>query len=1657
MILADSDFDGLGVLTIAADSDGLGGGDLETFGSTALHGAAVGLSGDRVIVDAVSAHAGDVSVAGSFVFLKGNVSAGGNVDVWGGSGQLTSSDVTDISATGNVWLDSESRVAVLGSIGQFQIPSSVQINQRTAAPGYVTTNGPITSTNNVLVSGQAATHFADLTSLLGSVRIDASSVVVTSAITANANTLLGGHAIHVSSASNTVFVNGPWNATGVPDLSMHADGVGVDLNANVTASGSILVAADNDLFGLASVNVTSATGNIVLIADADGDNDGTISFEADINHGDGGTFVSVTDAYGSIGGVISGIGGFTKNGFGTLALTAHNTFSGVTTLNEGTLLIEGSVGAGVTVNGGTLGGSGTIDGGPVSMVGSGSVAPGDSPGRLTVDDDVVLVSAGSFNVELDGTMAGDEYDQLQVTGGGRGVTLNDAVLHVTLGFAPAHSDSFVIIDNVESDSSVVGTFQGLPEGSALSADGEVFLITYMGGDGNDVVLTNVKLVSLSVTNSVAEDGATNILYTLTRTGTASGELIVNLDVTGTALFGTDYTQSGAADFATPTGSVTITDGNATATVYVDPTADAVVELDESVGLTIEAGTGYAVGAAHSATASILNDDIATLTIRDVVRQEGNAGLTPFSFAITLDRLVDRDVDVDVSTQDGTATLGDSDYIALNQSITIPALTTSVNVIVDVIGDKKVESDIEEFTLRVGNLVDAGVVFAGGADSLAAAGLIINDDVNLLTATPIVGVTQAAGRTSLTFTNPATGIARSVTPFAANFAGGATVGAGDINGDGVPEVIAAAGPGGGPHIQIFDSAGEVVSEFFAFGGDFRGGVNMAVGDFNRDGIADIVAAAGSGGGPHVKVFDGSRLPHVLFDFFAYSPGFSGGVRVAVDDINGDGIHDIVTAPGPGGGPNVKVFDGSTGQAIKDFFAFDPSFTGGVLISTGDFNGDKFGDIITAAGSGGGPAVAVRSGQDLSTIGSFLAYDPVYKGGVQVTGADLRGDGITDVIVGPADNTPLGKQLFAGSTFQLDRSFTPTQLNQISTLSSATPVGNVAPIVLNEPQSLNVTRGKAVHWTVPRNVFFDENVQDTLSLSASLANGSALPAWLSFNTTTNTLTGVSDRDSTGIHMLRLTADDGHGGSVSTSFDLNLLTPARPGRPVVTSPAFDGVVADLTPRISWNDDVNASRYDVSIVDVSTGQQVARDKNVTTPWFEPTAELSSGVFDVRLRAANVFDAFSPWSRTHHVRILIGAPARPIPTQPVGTIADATPEFTWTQDVNTDRVELSIVSNSTHSEVARVRNIQTNSYTLTSPLPSGSYRYNLQAWNELDARSGWTVAESFSINLPVPSVAPEITKPTAAGTVRDSRPTITWRSVADAAFYNLVVTDASSGRVLIDRTGLTSTSFTPSNPIGDGTYRVVVTGTNEAGTAGPSSDAVTFTIALGHPERPVIVAPGLDIANPRPTFMWTPVAGVVEYQLWLTNNTTGVSPYLRMVRLTGTVATATRDLTPGDYSVWIKAISVNGTHRWSLEHRFSVEFDVVTLNGESLPLPVAGETSEQAESAALIEPGELLAFGRLEPALERMAVLPTDNDGAEVAKRQTHTTVDDQHSTPAKDEIDGHESDGRESDGRESDAGASDAGESDANDFAWDEFSLNESEADRFFAECGLVADLMA
>ncbi len=115
------------------------------------------------------------------------------------------------------------------------------------------------------------------------------------------------------------------------------------------------------------------------------------------------------------------------------------------------------------------------------------------------------------------------------------------------------------------------------------------------------------------------------------------------------------------------------------------------------------------------------------------------------------------------------------------------------------------------------------------------------------------------------------------PYSPNYMNGVTVATGDIDGNGSLEIVTGTRWGGGPQIRTFNWIGQVKSQFFAYNENFHGGVNVTCGDLDGDRIDEIITGAGPGGGPHVRIFN--SVGQVKSQFFAYNENFHGGVYVA----------------------------------------------------------------------------------------------------------------------------------------------------------------------------------------------------------------------------------------------------------------------------------------------------------------------------------------------------------------------------------------------------------------------------------------------------------------------------------------------------------------------------------------------------------------------------------------------------------------------------------------------------------------------------------------------------------------------------------------------------------------------------------------------------------
>ncbi|OGY90220.1 MAG: hypothetical protein A3B30_02670 [Candidatus Komeilibacteria bacterium RIFCSPLOWO2_01_FULL_52_15] len=229
------------------------------------------------------------------------------------------------------------------------------------------------------------------------------------------------------------------------------------------------------------------------------------------------------------------------------------------------------------------------------------------------------------------------------------------------------------------------------------------------------------------------------------------------------------------------------------------------------------------------------------------------------------------------------------------------------------------------------------------------------------------------------------------------------------------IIMAQGAGFEPLIVVKDKNGSLVSQFYAYTKSFRGGVAVATGDINGDGIPEIITAPLSRGGPHIRVFD--VFGSLLLQFMAYDTAYRGGLSVAAADMNGDGAAEIVVSPLSGHQPQVRVFD-SRGSKISEFMAYAASFLGGVRVAAGDVNHDHAGEIVTVPATGGGPHVRVFNSSG-GLLSQFMAFDSRMRGGYFVAiggGSSDRGD---PILVVPERNDNVVLAMFDSSGAESNR--------------------------------------------------------------------------------------------------------------------------------------------------------------------------------------------------------------------------------------------------------------------------------------------------------------------------------------------------------------------------------------------------------------------------------------------------------------------------------------------------------------------------------------------------------------------------------------------------------------------------------------------------------------
>lgn len=234
---------------------------------------------------------------------------------------------------------------------------------------------------------------------------------------------------------------------------------------------------------------------------------------------------------------------------------------------------------------------------------------------------------------------------------------------------------------------------------------------------------------------------------------------------------------------------------------------------------------------------------------------------------------------------------------------------------------------------------------------------------------------------------------------------------------------------GAFARVFNEKGEKVTNgFFTYKNGFKGDVSILSVNIDTDAqLETLVDGDGS-----VNIFDNGK--HIT-SFRPYGKSYTKHISFAVADINGDGKQEIITAPGQGGGPQIKMFSITGKELSGGFFAYDKNFHGGVSLAVADISGDNVPEIITGAGVGAGPQVKIFSPQGKLLTPPNFVYDKTYRSGINVATGDTNGDGKIEIIVSPILGGGPQVKVF-NKDFKLLNQFFAFDKNQRSRLNLST---------------------------------------------------------------------------------------------------------------------------------------------------------------------------------------------------------------------------------------------------------------------------------------------------------------------------------------------------------------------------------------------------------------------------------------------------------------------------------------------------------------------------------------------------------------------------------------------------------------------------------------------
>jgi hypothetical protein len=881
-----------------------------------------------------------------------------------------------------------------------------------------TVTGPVFAKNIALNSFGKSVSFAEAVKLTSGGSTGLSVVAIgagTITFGKNIDVLDANDQVQLSSDDGAITVNG--SITGKNEITITANG-----NGNITLAGAVSTDQTNG-----NVNVQSGTGNILVKGavntlgsaariEIDTITSGNITIDGNISTTGGGNIFLGAE----ISGVATGTGNITINGTVTTTGTTTSGSIYLATGGAGTFTINKNLSTGSATSSGSI---------FIDVVGA-------QVNTLNVSKGVNITSAGQIQFETQGST-----NTISLAAGVN-ISSVGSVIDSTLGTGTGILNLAGNITTTNGDIVINDNILNLGDATSLKAGGTGKLITITSVQGNQNLTLNASgaitigtlgsvtpLNTLTIENSQGATfsgnfNAANVVISDTSNGAGiqfqGDSTIISKKFTTTTkgynvLLGDSLTDvvviAGTPEFLN-LGAVSM-QGNISLPAGGAITAGSTSTV--TLGGTIVSGSYFNISSVVSTTFAnntqlILNSSAFPSTIVSpiILNNTGNGslkllgvGTLNLSGNSSIGATTGDSIDVINGKLNVTGKLGSGAQVNLTNG-TISGAGGTIGALNSLVGNVSPGGTLSTGTINLDAATNYNVAITGS-----------NTAGNLQTAAAI-----QLGGALLNLTSVASGLrignqltiinntAASSTPINGTFAGlaeGATVSAKDASGNTVNFTISYKGADGFTGNDAVLTVTSVIPSQSAPSQPMVAG-QPALNKFTAVG-------ADAGGGPLVTI----TFPNGTYtSFFAYASSFTGGVRVALGDVNGDGSIDVITGAGPGGGPQVNVYNVNPLSGVvtlqSSFFAFSaPSFTGGVYVATGQTNSDFYDDVIVGAGAGGGSRVQVYAGSEsgvvaTSTLNDFFAYSPAFTGGVVVAAGNRDGDlnFIDEVITAPASN-------------------------------------------------------------------------------------------------------------------------------------------------------------------------------------------------------------------------------------------------------------------------------------------------------------------------------------------------------------------------------------------------------------------------------------------------------------------------------------------------------------------------------------------------------------------------------------------------------------------------------------------------------------------------------